>query len=121
MLGDLVHRPARHQEGFQGGIALHDGAIGLTSHLNIAHRIVEVGISEVPIVDGDCFLEHRGVGLMGQGHHRLAVVIHVIAPHLIGAIGQALGVLIIGRHQQQPGTIGGTAAHHNHITADGHG
>ena len=58
---------------------------------------------------------------MGQGHHRLAVVIHVIAPHLIGAIGQALGVLIIGRHQQQPGTIGGTAAHHNHITADGHG
>ena len=57
---------------------------------------------------------------MGQGHHGLAVVEHVVAAHLVGAVGQAPGVLVIGRHQQQPGRIGGTTTHHHHITPHGH-
>ena len=56
---------------------------------------------------------------MGERHRGLAVVEHVVAADLIGAIGQTTGMAIIGRHQEQSGAVGRPTTHHHDITAIG--
>ena len=115
---NLVHAPAGSQSRQARLVALHHCPIGFAGELHMAHRKIKVGITEIPIVDCRRFLKHRGVGLMGDRHHSLAVVEHVVAPHLIGAVGQATRMVIVGRHQQQLGGVSRTTADHNQISAE---
>ena len=49
-------------------------------------------VAEVEVVEPERLLEDRRVLLLGQRQHGLAVVEHVVAPDLVGAVGQAVGV-----------------------------
>ena len=118
MVGNAVHAPARGQGREQGLVTLHHRPIGLASHLDLAHREGESLITEIPVIDGQGLLKHRGVGLMGEGHQGLALVVHIIATHLIRTVGQPSGMVVVGRHQQQPGGIGGSTTDHHQITAE---
>ena len=52
-------------------------------------------LAEVEVVDPERLLEDRGVRLLRQREHGLAVVEHVVAPDLVGAVGQAVRVLSV--------------------------
>ena len=56
-----------------------------------------VAAAEVEVVDAERLLEDRVVALLGQRHDGLRVVEHVVPTHLVGAVGQAVGVLVVGR------------------------
>ena len=68
--------------------------------------IIEVlAPGEVEVVDAERLLEHGGVLLLGERQHRLTVVEHVVAPHLVRAVGETVRVLVVGRGQQQLGAV----------------
>ncbi len=62
VLGNLIHRPLRHQEGFQRRIAFHDRTARFAGHLDIAHRPGVFGVAIVPVVHGDRFWNMVGLG-----------------------------------------------------------
>ena len=45
-------------------------------------------------------------------------MVHVIAADLVRAVGEAVGVLVVGRHQQQLRGIGGPARDHDDVAAN---
>ena len=90
----------------------------LADHLDVAHRVLEVVGAEVEVVDAEGLLEHRRVRLVRDGEHRLAVVEHVVAPDLVGAVGETVGVPVVGRRQEQLGGVGGPARHDHHIRGE---
>ena len=55
--------------------------------------ILEVVAAEVEVVEPERLLEDRRVLLLRQRQHGLAVVEHVVAPDLVGAVGEAVRVL----------------------------
>ena len=57
---------------------------------------------EVEVVEPERLLEDRRVRLLGEREHRLAVVEHVVAADLVGAVGQPRRVGVAGRREQQP-------------------
>ena len=103
--GDLGQREVRGQLGELGFLALHRFGVGLADHLDVAGRPVVVGRPEVEVVEPDRLLEDGVVGFLGQGDDRLAVVEHVVAADLVGAVGEAVGVLVVRRAQQQLGRV----------------
>ena len=82
---------------------------GLADHLDVAHRELPGVAREVVVVDAERLLEDGRVGLLGDREHRLAVVEHVVAPDLVGAVGEPVRMLVVGRGEQQLGGVGGAA------------
>ena len=81
------------------------GRRGLADHLHVAHRVVEVVVAEVVVVEAERLLEPGVVLLRRDGQERTAVVEHVVAPDLVRAVGQAVRVLVVGAGQQQLGGV----------------
>ena len=80
--------------------AVHLG-LRLADHLDVAQRVVDVVGAEVEVVEAQRLLEDRRVGLLRERQHGRAVVEHVVAPDLVGAVRQAVGMLVAGRREQQ--------------------
>ena len=85
------------------------GALRLADHLDVAHRVLEARHAEVEVVQPERLLVLRRVRLLRDGEHRLAVVEHVVAPDLVRAVGEPVRMLVVGRHEQQLGRVGGAA------------
>ena len=76
-------------------------------------------LAEVEVVEAERLLEDRRVLLLGQGEHGLAVVEGVVAPDLVGAVGQAVRVLVGGRGEQQLGRVGRAAGDDDDVGREG--
>ena len=118
---DIVQRKHRCQFRLDGLFAFVHGCLGLADHLDVAHRVLESLHAKVKIVQPEGLLELGRVGFSRDGKHRHAVVVHIVAPDLVGAVGQSIGVLVVSRHQQQFGRIGSAARDHNDVALVGFG
>ena len=74
---------------------------GLADHLDVAHGVLEVGVAEVVVVEAERLLEPGVVLLVRDGQERSAVVEHVVAADLVGAVRQPVRVLVRGTGQQE--------------------
>src|SRR6185437_13931136 len=79
--------------------------------LDVPHGPLVVLSGEVEVVEAERLLEDGVVLLLGQRHDRVAVVERVIAPYLIGAVGQAVRVGVTGRVEQELGAVGRPGGH----------
>ena len=104
-VGDLLQRERRRQLGHQRLLAAVHLGHRLAHHLDVPHRELPLVAGEVVVVDAEGLLEDGRVGLLGDRQHRLAVVEHVVAPDLVGAVGEAVRVLVVGRAEQQLGRV----------------
>ena len=109
MPGDLVERALRREAGLERLLAAVHVRRGLPDHLDVAEREVEVARAEVEVVEPERLLEDRRVLLLRQRQHRLAVVEHVVAADLVGAVREPGRVRLARRGEQQPRAVGRAA------------
>ena len=101
------HRNPRHHR-------LCHHAVRAALRLDLPQRIRRVGPAQVEVVDGHRLLEHRVVLPKGvEALHHGGQVRHVTAPHQARRVGQAMGVRVGGRPQQERRRVHG-AARDNH-------
>ncbi len=117
--GDFVQGAIGRQRGQQRLLGPVHSAQRLADHLDIAHRVGEVRHAKIEVVQRQGLLEHRVVGRQRQRQHRLAVVKHVVAADLVRAVGQPVGMAVVGRAQQQRRGIGGAAGNDDDIGGEG--
>ena len=115
--GDIRQRPFRREHGEFRLLAAHGLRVGLADHLDVAHRPLVVFGGEVEVVDPQGLLKDRVVRLLRQRHHRLAVVEHVVASHLVRAVRQPPRVGLGGRVEQDLGAVRGTGADRHDVGA----
>ena len=97
---DVGEAPVRRELRELRLLALHRLRVRLADHLDVADRPLVVVGAEVEVVDAERLLEDRVVRLLRQRDDRLAVVEHVVAADLVGAVGEAVRVLVVRRAQQ---------------------
>ncbi len=96
-------------------LAVEHRRLRLPHHLDIPHRIVEVLVAEVEVVEPQCLLVDGRVLFLREREHGRAVVIHVVPPHLVRAIGEPVRMLVVRRCQQQPRRVRRSARHHDDV------
>ena len=96
MVGHLVQDELGGEEGLNGLFAPVHRGLRFADHLDVAHGIVEAVHAEVKIIQAERLLVLGWIRLLGDRQHGLAGVEHVIAPHLIRAVGEAVRMLVIG-------------------------
>ena len=116
--GDVTQCPGGREAGLTRLLAAEHRCLRLADHLDIAQRITELLVTQVEVVDAQRLLKDGGVLLLGQCQHRLAVVEHVIAADLVGAVGQAVGVLFVRRGEQKLGAVGRAAGEHHDVSGE---
>ncbi len=119
--GDVAQRPRRREPRLAGLLAAEHRRLRLADHLDVAQRVLVVRAREVEVVDPERLLEHGRVLFLGQREHGLAVVEHVVAADLVGAVGQPARVLVGGRREQQLGAVRGAAGHDHDVALEGLG
>ena len=70
---------------------------------------------EVEVVQPERLLEDGRVLVLREGEHRLAVVEHVVPADLVGAVGEALRVLVVRGHEQHLRGIRRPAGEHDEV------
>ena len=105
---DIVEGKQRHEPGLEGLFASVHQALRLADHLDVAHRVRKPFHAKVKIVEPKRLLELCRILLFRNGQHGCAVVEHVVALGLVGAVGQPVGMLIVGR-------VGAAARNHDNI------
>ena len=103
----------------RGFFALHRLGVRLADHLDLTDGVVEVVGAEIEVVHAERLLEDRVVGLLRERNHRFAVVVHVIPADLIRAVRQAVGVLLVGRGEQDPRAVGRAGGHRHDVCGVG--
>ena len=121
MMRDIPQREHRRQLGLNGLFAFVHGCLGLADHLDVAHRVLEALHAKVKVVHPERLLELGRVGFFRDGKHRHAVVEHIVAPDLVGAVGKPTRMLVIGGLQQQYGRIGRTSRDDDDVSLVGFG
>ena len=121
MMRDILQREHWRQLCLNGFFAFVHGSLGLADHLDVAHRVLETLHTKVKVVQPERLLELGRVGFFRDGKHRHAVVEHIVAPDLVGAIGKPIGMLVIGGLQQEYGRIGRTSRDYDDVSLVGFG
>ena len=81
--------------------------LGLADHLDAAERVLEaLDARRIIIVEPERLLVLGRVRLLSTSPARLAVVEHVVAPDLVGAVGQSARGALARRVEQQRGRVG---------------
>ena len=112
MGGEPSPQPTRHTADFAAQHRLHD----LAEKLNVAERRAARAVAPIEVVERQRLLERLPVGPQRpDGHHRRAVVVHVVAPDHARRIGEALRVLRVHRAKQDRGTVDGARRQHEEI------
>ena len=94
------HHVERETQGNTGRVLLEHGTLGLTDHLNIAHRIVKIVHLEVEIIDAQGLLKLGGVLMQRDRHNSRAVVKRIVPPDLVRPVGEALWMFVVSRHEE---------------------
>ena len=105
VLGDVAEAPVRREHRELGLLALHRLRVRLADHLDVAGRPLVVVGGEVEVVDAERLLEDGLVELLRERDDRLAVVEHVVATDLVGAVGEPVRVPVVRRAQQDLGAV----------------
>ncbi len=100
-------------------LALQGLARHVFQQLDVAHgQVITAGrIAPIEVVDRQGLGEFRVQRRQGQRQHGGQSVEHIVAAQLIGAVGQALGMGVIGRFQQQGGGVRRTRGRHDDVAA----
>ena len=120
-LATSSRRERRRELGLERLLAAEHRRRRLADHLDVAHRELEVLRPEVEVVDAQRLLELRRVGLLRDRQDGRAVVEHVVAADLVGAVGEPVGMAVVRRRQQQLGRVGGAGRDHDDVAAVGLG
>ena len=115
MAGHVLERTLRRELGLERLLAAVHVGRRLADHLDVAERKFEVVAAEVEVVQPEGLLEDGRVLFLGERQHGLAVVERVVAPELVGAVGQAVRVLVVGRGEQQLGRVRRAARDHHDV------
>ena len=115
MAGHALERALRRELGLERLLAAVHVGRRLADHLDVAERIFEVVAAEVEVVQPEGLLKDGRVLFLGESQHGLAVVEGVVAPELVGAVGQAVRVLVVGRGEQQLGRVRRAARDHHDV------
>jgi choline dehydrogenase-like flavoprotein len=96
--GHLVERPLRQQR----HVGLQDLPRNAAEQLDVAEREAALAVAEVEVIEAERLLVNRVV-LEPRRYrdNRARIVVHEVSPDLVRAVGQAVGVGVIGRSQQQ--------------------
>ena len=121
MPGDEIEREHWREPGFDRFLAFIHRALGFSDHLDVPHRKLEVLHAKIKIIQTKCLLVFRRVRFLGNGEDCLAVVIHVVPADLVGAVGEAVRVFVIGRHEEEPRGVCGTCGNDHDAGAEGLG
>jgi hypothetical protein len=112
---DLLERPLRRELRLARLLAAEHRRLRLADHLDVAKRIVSRLAGEVEVVQPERLLEHGRVLVLGQREHGLAVVEHVVAPDLVGAVREPVRLLVGRGDEQQLRRVRGTTGEHDEI------
>ena len=104
-LRDLLERPLRRELRLARLLAAEHRRLRLADHLDVPERVVELVAGEVEVVQPERLLEDGRVLLAREREHGLAVVEHVVAADLVGAVREAVRVLVVRRDEQQLGGV----------------
>ena len=116
--GDVLEGHGRRQLRLDGLLPAVHRRRRLADHLQVAHRVVEVGVAEVVVVEAQRLLEPGVVGLGRDGQERTAVVEDVVATDLVRAVRQTVGVPVVGAGEQQLRRVGGAGGHHDDVAGE---
>ena len=115
VLRDLLERPAGCELRLDRLLAAEHRRLRLPDHLDVPERIVVVVAAEVEVVQPERLLEDRRVLVARERQHRLARVEHVVAADLVGAVREAVRVLVVRRREEQGGGVRGTRGEHDDV------
>ena len=118
VLGDLVEAEGRRELRLDRLLAAEHRRRRLADHLDVAHRVLEAGHPEVEVVHAERLLELRRVLLLRDRQDRGAVVEHVVAADLVGAVGEAVRVAVVGRGEQQRRRVRGAGRDDDDVAAE---
>ena len=105
----LLERPRRRELRLARLLAAEHRRLRLADHLDVPEREVEVVRAEVEVVQAERLLEDRRVLLAREREHGLARVERVVAADLVGAVGEAVRVLVARRGEEQLRAVGRAA------------
>ena len=94
------------------GVALHHLVMEAADGLDLAEGkgIGGVGVAEVEVVGAPGL----GVAVVvvdgGEGEERVGLVVHEVAANLVGAVGEAGGMLVVGGLEEDDGGVDGAGA-----------
>jgi len=94
------------------GVALHHLEVEAAYGLDLTERVgvSGVGVFEVEVVGTPGFGVGVVVGFGGEGEEGVGLVVHEVAADLIGAVGEAGGVFVVRRGQEDDGGVDGSGA-----------
>ena len=115
VLGDPLERELRREPRLHRLLAAVHGRLRLADHLDVPERVVVAVAGEVEVVQPERLLEDRRVLVLREREHGRAVVEHVVAADLVGAVREPLRVLLGGGDQQQLGGVGRAAGEHHDV------
>ena len=97
-----------------------DSAIGvqLADERDVPHRVLELVVAEVEVVHAERLLKHGRVRRLRDGQQHRIHVPHVVTADDARRVGQAVGVTIVGRSQQQRRRIDGAARRHDDVAGE---
>ena len=98
---DPLERPLGRELRLEGLLAAEHRRLGLADHLDVPQRELEVVAPEVEVVQPEGLLIDGRVLLAREREHGLAVVEHEVAPHLVGAVREPVGVGVVRRLEQE--------------------
>ena len=119
--GDEVEREHWGEPGFDRLLAFIHRALGFSDHLDITHRKLKVLHAKIKIIQPKRLLVFRRIRFLGNRQHGLAVVIHVVPADLVGAVGEAVRVFVIRRHEKEPRGVCRTCGNDDDAGAEGLG
>jgi hypothetical protein len=91
------------------GVAFHHFVVEAADGLDLAEGegVVGVGVAEVEVVGAPGFHVAVAVGDGGEGEEGVGLVVHEVAADLVGGVGEAGGVLVVGGLEEEDGGVYG--------------
>ena len=77
--------------------------------------IIPVVAAEIEIAECQCLLKHRVVDVAHHRHDDAHLVAHIVASNLIGAVGEAVRMPLVGRAQQEQRGGKRSAGNHHRV------
>lgn len=110
--GVALHAFEDEAGGERRSVALHHLVMKAADGLDLTERpgIVGVGVAEVEVVGAPGLSVGVGVVGGGDGEKSVGLVIHEVASNLVGAVGEAGRVLVVGGLEKDDGGVDGTGA-----------
>ena len=108
----VLHGFEDEARGERRGVSFHHLVMEAADGLDLAERkgVAGVGVAEIEVVGAPGFGVGVGVALGGEREQGVGLVIHEVAANLVGGVGEAAGMLVRGRGQEDDGRVDGSSS-----------